>query len=704
MSEESLYQIASSIKRHKKLEVSEYIHNPAIARALCTCKNTLDSSLNGDGVFWLVNKEYNNYANKGRKPLMGDGTSVYKNTKMGAVLSKNFSGVHSYPVGNLQNHRKDLVNEVEVTIHNRAKFTPTEYSVKELDINIEDQAFRYQTLEELFFEKDVLVSRIDELKRKQEEDHKALEAAEKAAEEERKRQQDEVAEKARQEAEKLRKEEEEKQRQIDELNQQLVDNKAKQARVQNFIREGEQLRLQHILDASQEDAKRSHLYDGIPVVIEGGPGTGKTTTMIQRLKFLISETALKEYEAPLTDAQIDQLTNYENRNKNWLYFSPTDKLLGYLRQNMIEEELIPNEDNTKTLATFTEAMLKAYKLRMPESDGPFMLYRQKKGEESLIVDAKVAVVSFERFIVRTVSGKLLGIAKLQTSQYPWHSKALGIKAYCQKAENVKDIHGLMSLLVSMQSNEASTLKDNDKLIRKVKDQLAYSVLNAVLADEPTALKVQKLFAKWEDDDEASDEEMDDEYAEEEVSVDYSTLDFRTMLYNRIRPLLRSLSLREIDKKQNLSKKQTELYDLIKEIVIGIDLMEFGQLEWFGKMFAFPCKGLEINILNQIPKLYKAYRKEIIKLGSTCYNQKLLQKIVQKDKGKRIHRDELELLVGFINNLILSIHKKSKMRFESMRNHKYVAAYIENAKHVIGVDEAYGLFYHRLLFYGFFPPL
>lgn len=687
MSEESLYQIASSIKRHKKLEVSEYIHNPAIARALCTCKNTLDSSLNGDGVFWLVNKEYNNYANKGRKPLMGDGTSVYKNTKMGAVLSKNFSGVHSYPVGNLQNHRKDLVNEVEVTIHNRAKFTPTEYSVKELDINIEDQAFRYQTLEELFFEKDVLVYRIDELKRKQEEDHKALEAAEKAAEEERKRQQDEVAEKARQEAEKLRKEEEEKQRQIDELNQQLVDNKAKQARVQNFIREGEQLRLQHILDASQEDAKRSHLYDGIPVVIEGGPGTGKTTTMIQRLKFLISETALKEYEAPLTDAQIDQLTNYENRNKNWLYFSPTDKLLGYLRQNMIEEELIPNEDNTKTLATFTEAMLKAYKLRMPESDGPFMLYRQKKGEESLIVDAKVAVVSFERFIVRTVSGKLLGIAKLQTSQYPWHSKALGIKAYCQKAENVKDIHGLMSLLVSMQSNEASTLKDNDKLIRKVKDQLAYSVLNAVLADEPTALKVQKLFAKWEDDDEASDEEMDDEYAEEEVSVDYSTLDFRTMLYNRIRPLLRSLSLREIDKKQNLSKKQTELYDLIKEIVIGIDLMELGQLEWFGKMFAFPCKGLEINILNQIPKLYKAYRKEIIKLGSTCYNQKLLQKIVQKDKGKRIHRDELELLVGFINNLILSIHKKSKMRFESMRNHKYVAAYIENAKHVIGVDEA-----------------
>jgi len=687
MSEESLYQIASSIKKHRKQEVNEYIHNPAVARALCTCKNTLDPSLNGEGVFWLVNKEYNNLANKGRKPLMGDGTSVYKNTKMGAVLSAFTSGTHPYVVGNLINRRKGCVNEVEVTVHNRSKYSLTENSVKELEVNIDEQAFRYQTLEELFQEEDVLVSRIDELKRKQEEDRKALEAAEKAAEEERKRQQAEEEEKARLLAEQLRKEDEIRQNQINELNQQLAENKAKQSRVQNFIRDGAQLRSEPILDYSQEYAKRSHLYDGVPVVIEGGPGTGKTTTMIQRLKFLISETALKEYEVPLTDAQIEQLTNSETRNKNWLYFSPTDKLLGYLRQNMIEEELVPNEDNTKTLATFCEAMLKAYKLRMPESDGPFMLYRQKVGEESLIVKARVAVASFERYIVKAVTEKLLGVAKLQTSQYPWHSKALGIKAYCLKAENVKDIHGLMNLLASMQLNESSTIKDNDKLIRDVKDKLALLVLNAIMADEPTVLKVQKLFAKWEDDDDVSDEEMDDEDGDDEVNTDYSTLDFRPMLYNRIKPLLRSLSLHKIDKKQKVSKKQTELYDLIKEFVDEQDLTELGQLEWFGKMFAFPCKGIGSNILNQIPKLYKAYRKEIIKLGSTCYDLKLLQKIVQKDNGKRIHRDELELLVGFINNLILGIYKKSKMRFEAMRNHKYVAAYIENAKYVIGVDEA-----------------
>lgn len=57
----------------------------------------------------------------------------------------------------------------------------------------------------------------------------------------------------------------------------------------SFIRGRAILRDQHLLDEYQEDAKRSHIYDGIPVLIEGGPGTGKTTTVIQRLKFLTSK-------------------------------------------------------------------------------------------------------------------------------------------------------------------------------------------------------------------------------------------------------------------------------------------------------------------------------------------------------------------------------------------------------------------------------
>lgn len=65
----------------------------------------------------------------------------------------------------------------------------------------------------------------------------------------------------------------------------------------------------------------------------------------------------------------------------------------------------------------------------------------------------------------------------------------------------------------------------------------------------------------------------------------------------------------------------------------------------------------------------------------------MSNIDKKDGGKRLHREELELIVGTINRIILSIYKKSKTRFEAMRKNKFVDAYCNNVKPVIGVDEA-----------------
>ena len=64
----------------------------------------------------------------------------------------------------------------------------------------------------------------------------------------------------------------------------------------------------------------------------------------------------------------------------------------------------------------------------------------------------------------------------------------------------------------------------------------------------------------------------------------------------------------------------------------------------------------------------------------------MEKIQKKDSGKRLHPEELELIVGFVNNMLLGIYKKSRVRFDRMRN-KYADAYKENVKPVIGIDEA-----------------
>lgn len=681
---ETLQNIGISIKSHRTAEEQEHKRVLGIARALCDVTSDLLPEQNGQKTFWLVNTENSKMA------YHGDGKSIYKNSKLGGVLSKYSSGKHTYS----QKTLIKKVNNVTVNIFSRTTYTPMPCaSAKEITIKIggDRNFYRFQRLADLIDEHNKLVDRLEDLKKKQEEERAAILKAKKEAEEAARRKAEAEAERIR--LEEIRKREEEERRnqeEIEKLQAQIEKSEQDIRQTQSFIRDEVSLRLQHILDENQEEAKRSHLFDGTPIVIEGGPGTGKTTTMIQRLKFLISAEALRDYDADLTDKQIDELTDISSRDRNWLFFSPTDKLLGFLRHNMSEEDLKANEYNTTTLPTFCKNILLAYKLRNPDTDGPFKLYNQKQGEEILIKEANVAIASFEKFLVRKITSILIKISQLQTISYSWHKIAVEIKHYCGKADEVKDISGLMNLLNSMQENLKSKVKEQETLLNKEKDRIAHTIMKLVKEDESVCQKVNDLFEEWAEetvnsmDDNVAEDELDESEDYEEESV---SLDFEPKLFKSIKPILRNLALMKIDSKVKLAKRQAELYDLVKSYVDAQDLSTLSHLEWFKKNFAFPCRGIESNIFNQIPKIYKEYRKEQIKLGTLTFNQSLLQKIQKKDGGKQIHREELELLVGFINNMIYGIYKKSKIRFEKMKNNKYVKAYMEWAKPVIGIDEA-----------------
>lgn len=689
---ESLHEIGDSIQNHRNREISNYIRNCAIARASCSLKSSLHPEKSGDKILWLVNNSWNDYYNRAQTALKTtDGEHVYKNTRVGELLTKHASGKYEYSHRISSGQKAGCVDKTEVEIFNRAQYILTANSAKEVTVDLDGRTYRYQTLEELRREKESVSEKLEALKRKHEEIEMALKAAEEAAKEERiRKQKEKEAEKARLLAERLRKQHEEDERLLNEFKIQDAELKEKLARAKAFTREKAELRSQHLLDASQEEAKRSNLYNGVPVLIEGGPGTGKTTTMIQRLNFLLSDVALREYDAPLTEQQITELANPQTRNAKWLYFSPTKELLAYLKANMANEGMRANENNTTVIDVFCRSILTSYKLNIPDANGPFLRYKPIEGEETLIINAKVAITSFECFLVKKVTKVLLEISHLQTSEFPWHKKAVSIKAYCQKAENIKDITALMNLLNSMKDNESATIKENEKRLNNEKGLIALHIINAVMKNEIMVSQITKLFDKWEDEDEdgISDESFDDDDIDTTDNIEEAyTNDFKLLLNRQTKSILRNLSLKAIDNKQKLTKRQIELYNIIKDYVDAQDLTLLGQLEWFSKKFAFPCRGIECNIFNQIPKAYKNFRKNLLKAGSTCYKLPILKKIITKNKNKHLHLEEIELLVGFINNLILGVYKKSKLRFEAMRNNKYVKAYIENAKPVIMVDEA-----------------
>lgn len=692
---EDIKQIGLSISSHASQENKEGIANRAFARAKCVLSSA--NTPEREWTFWLTNKEdyqgmrmQRDFTGSGTVYQLGrktalqssDGQPVYKNTRLGEVLTKYVSGTHSYSApGGL--HTLEIIN--------RSSYKPTGSDPSEVEIRMADDPaiYRYQRLSHLLnaakAEEARLKKQIEGLKRIEEEKARlARELEEKKAREEQ----------ARIEALRIQKEEEERKMReeiarIEQAQAQLIEQ---EKAVRSFMRKNVMLRSQHLLDQYQEDAKRSHIYDNIPIVIDGGPGTGKTTTMIQRLKFLLSYQALEEYEAPITREQLEELTDETERDNHWLFFSPTELLLQYLRDNMREEGLRANDRNTRVVSKFRNKIMRDYQLFNPSKDGPFKDYKPSEGESALIRDAKKAILEFERFIIDYCNKTFSQRASLKTDEHLWHQDALRIKSQFARVGKVKDIDALMRLFNSLHDNEKANVKSWSDELRELLKASAMTLQRIVSKDEDVTAKLNALFEKWrkerviaEETDEDEDAIIDDDEDDtEEVSI--SRQEFDAQLFSELKKLIKKIGLKKFDSKIKLGKHSQEVLDIVSNFIDEeeLDVETIGSIALFVRNYASLCRGIESNIIGVIPKLYKAFRKS--QLEGKIYKTDLLKKIITKDSNKHLHPDEQNLLLGFINEMLHSIYRKSRVRFDNLK-HKYARAFKESVRNVIGVDEA-----------------
>ena len=101
------------------------------------------------------------------------------------------------------------------------------------------------------------------------------------------------------------------------------------------------LRNQPKLDVEQLQAKQLQILDG-QVIIHGGPGTGKTTALLDRITLLTDRAAIREHVPTLSDAAIDRLTHPDTA---YLLFTPNELLLLFLKEAMNRKGLLA--DGTK---------------------------------------------------------------------------------------------------------------------------------------------------------------------------------------------------------------------------------------------------------------------------------------------------------------------------------------------------------------------
>lgn len=700
--QESIPEIASSINDRAIDEVRNSHTNRAIARCFVQYQSTSNPSQNGGKIFFLINKEQTSgyfvkdwlgqssgWVSNGSNTSTKGGKSVYKNTKLGELLTKYWNGKHQYVV---------MSNEVTVEILNKSTYHPSGNEVIDLEIRLAEsnESYKYAALRVLIesnakqqkqLEEKREKARLLEEEKKQREKEECL-ARERARQEELDRLEQERIQREEEAAKELA----DIHAEIERLELSMDESNKKINTIKSFLRTGIALRSQHLLDEYQEDAKRSHLYDGTTIVIDGGPGTGKTTTTIQRLKFLLSKEALNEYETSLTPKQIDYLTDPVEWNNRWLFFSPTDLLLQYLRNNMAQEDLIATDSNTRTLDRFRSVQMRNYGLFNPASEGPFKNYKAS-AVSKLILSPKEVILSFEQFCIDYVRNAMNKRVALKTSDYGWHDIALSIKATYQNYR-VNNIDDLMRMINALSDRDKSSIKSIESQLRELLNNEAIKVKRNIMSDTHLVEQIHNLFTQWERErlqleEEDSEEDVVTSEEEEEISTmeSFNQQNFEAQLYATSRKLLRKLGLRKYDSKSKLSKRDLAFYDLVNSCIDGIvDVNPIGELALFTKNFASMCRGIESCLINQIPRMYKAFRKQQLDDNSTLYNIELLDSVINKDNNKYLHADEQNLLIGFLNNLFYRIYKQSKNRFNELKG-RYAVQYKESTRPVIGIDEA-----------------
>ena len=676
-------EILNDIQQHCRREYSEHVTDPSIGRGLIRIKGFSQQQK-----VWIVNKESQmrsriefdiNNTFKGTSisgPLQhldDGGVCVSKNKMYARLLLENYEGNHIC---------KTIDGRVfNFMIKNSEAYNNESGRVGEIRFGIAgDKSWsRYPSLQ----------AALEALNKNQEsitERQIAEEEAIRRAEELRRLKQEEEARKAEEEAKKL-----EAERKALEAERQAIIDKYSQTAA--FVRQQVTLRNNPVLDKHQNDAKFSNIYNGIAEVINGGPGTGKTTTMIQRLKLLIDSDDLKDYRINHEDCKLtDREISLASGDDKWIYFSPNQLLKKYLENNMVYEGLGRAPIQTKVWKDFLRiAVRDSYHLA--GEDCPFDFPKHRYEDVPLYVDGHFDIITgFIEYFITLTKEKFQKIAKVDTSKYEWKILGSIITKECSKINEVHSLSDLLRFLIHMETVDSNIIIDGKRLssgsniLRLYNDHiqlLSDQCLVKIKKDEETYSKVEKfindsLKAKKAEDENDEDDELSD------MEQNYG--DVTLVLNQRLKSLLKALALKSIDSSVKIQGNAKILYDLIQSYIDNEKLKAQSSNAFFVK-YVYPAVNGSLNtIFSSVPRIYKSFRKNLTEDLSSHFNPDILQYILETSKNRALCPQEQALLVGFINRICRDFYKVRKSDFEGS-NHKYVLAYKELCRPVIGVDEA-----------------
>jgi len=497
------------------------------------------------------------------------------------------------------------------------------------------------------------------------------------------------------EAIKLRDEIQKKEEEISEL----------KLKVRKHIAQEVALRDRPILDKYQDEVRRSKILDG-NLIINGGPGTGKTTSLIQRIKFLTSPTILEE-TGPLSEEKTSILFD---QNRSWIFYSPTDLLRTYLANAMNAEGLAADSQKVRTWDSHRKQLLRETGLINPETQRPFISKNNKNGKVYFNQSMEVIKLINDSFTEEFLNKQSIKIKRIHDKNHfkkllkPIDQKvaddhreeilkvAAKMQDHSSRALNYTKIDELIPFFISFQEEFQDYLRTfNKKLTEEIGKEAALLQLKISkeqdLIDWLNSLIIEELKNKVNQE---VDEEEDDLEDEDETPIDINqTIDLKRALDRKLRTLLRSISIRTIDAGNNsLSTKNKVLFEKVEKFLNPEKLVSIGIRLFFKKNYEKPAKGLESNLLSEIPITYKKFRRTFLKGESFCLTESGLIDCEQaiKAHNKPLNNEEADYLLSVIFGICQTLFKTRKQYFEKSE-HPYVLAFVQNIKGVVAIDEA-----------------
>lgn len=447
----------------------------------------------------------------------------------------------------------------------------------------------------------------------------------------------------------------------------------------SFINKSAQKRDAGGMTPEQVKAKFYNIFNGVSVIVEGGPGTGKTTSMISRIGLLADVVQINEnfkgkndYFDTLTRAQKNHLLQRIKEDRDWIFFTPSNLICQYMASSMNKEGLSKPFAKVYNWETYRKEWMK--ELGFFDEKSPHPKFRDLGDADSILMKDEWAIIQeFTQFYIQS----LTKVEHTSTSViYDDLKKVIDVLidelASIENRTIAKVIHKFMDIHSEMGDSLSRIITSLSMLVGNMTE----SVYSNIIDDEDTKqyiLDATKRRKKKPDEDEEGDEAQEDVPNSEEQQI-----------RGFIRQLIEPYAL-FICYGKKLSPSKAEAVERLAQYLLEADetlLKHIAKYSQF-KPFARLGQGVKVNILKDISKIYKDFRKQQLKEKSKNWDLELLNTIIDDSKNKDLHYQEQSLLIGFINNLCKQVRAITK----EADDHKYVAYYLENVRPIIGIDEA-----------------